>query len=198
MRHVPSLALALLALSGGTALAHTGTGDGSGLAHGFAHPFGGVDHVLAMLAVGLLAAQGGGRALWAVPADFLGAMALGGVLGAADAGLPFLEAGIALSVVTLGAAVALGARLPVAGAAALVAAFAVFHGAAHGAEMPASASGLGYGARFLLANALLHAAGIGLVVGLERLAAARTGRALGRACGAAVALAGIALLGGAT
>ncbi len=194
MRRTLPLAAALL-LPADAALAHTGAGDASGLAHGFAHPIGGADHALAMVTVGLLAAQLGGRALWAVPAGFLGAMALGAALGAAGVGLPFLEAGITLSVVVLGAAVALGLRSPVA-AAALAAAFAVFHGVAHGAEMPADASGLAYGLGFVAATATLHAAGIGLGRRLERLGNGR-GRRLGQLGGAAVCAAGLVLLGAA-
>ena len=195
MRRTLPLAAALLLPAGG-ALAHTGAGEASGFLHGLAHPLGGPDHALAMVAVGLLTAQLGGRALRAVPAAFLGAMAFGAALGAAGVGLPFLELGIALSVATLGAAVASGLRLSVAAAVALVAGSAVFHGVAHGAEMPANASGLVYGAGFVLATALLHAAGIGLGLGLERLGAG-SGRALGRLGGAAVAATGVVLLGAA-
>src|ERR1043166_1542989 len=102
------------------ALAHTGIGDTTGLAHGFSHPMGGIDHVLAMVAVGLLAALIDGRALWLVPTSFVAMMALGGVLGMAGTGIPFVEIGIALSVVVLGAAVALRADLPVLAAMGLV------------------------------------------------------------------------------
>ncbi|TGE00213.1 HupE/UreJ family protein [Methylobacterium nonmethylotrophicum] len=188
-RHA-GLAAALLILSSHAALAHPGHGDAAGLAHGFAHPLGGADHLLAMVAVGLLAAARGGRALWAVPLAFLGMMAIGGALGAAGVVLPFVEIGIGLSVVAFGLAAAVGAGLPLAGAVALVGLFAVFHGHAHGAEMPDTASGLAYGLGFLAATALLHLAGIG-----AGLAAGRIGR--GRAvpfAGAAVALAGVAVL----
>ncbi|GJD51864.1 hypothetical protein OPKNFCMD_4623 [Methylobacterium crusticola] len=181
---------ALLVLVPQAAFAHAGHGDAAGLAQGFAHPLGGADHLLAMVAVGLLAAARGGRALWAVPLAFLGMMALGGALGAAGTALPFVEAGIGLSVVAFGLAAALGAGLPLAAAAALVGFFALFHGHAHGAEMPETASGLAYGLGFLAATALLHAAGLGL-----GLLAGRFGR--GRAvplAGAAVALSGIAVL----
>ena len=132
---IAAAAAALIALSG-AALAHTGAGATSGFAHGFVHPIGGLDHVLAMVAVGLYAALLGGRALWLVPATFVGAMALGGALGMAGLALPYGEIGIALSVIALGLAVALRISLPVLIATALAGLFAIFHGHAHGAEMP--------------------------------------------------------------
>src|SRR5438477_9552004 len=103
----PTAALAIFLALTGAALAHTGHGDASGFAYGFMHPLGGLDHVLAMVAVGLYAAMSGGRAVWLEPAAFLGAMALGGALGAAGYALPYAEIGIAASVVALGLAVAL-------------------------------------------------------------------------------------------
>jgi urease accessory protein len=129
---------------------------------GFAHPLSGLDHLLAMVAVGLWAAQLGGRARWLVPAAFVGVMALGGALGSTGLTVPGVEQGIAASVLVLGLLVAAAARPPVAAGMALAGGFAVFHGVAHGAEMPASAGGLGYGAGFVLATALLHAAGVNL------------------------------------
>lgn len=183
---------AALVLVAGQALAHTGHGAAAGLAAGAGHPLAGLDHVLAMVAVGILAAQLGGRALWAVPAAFLGAMILGGLLGVAAAAEPFVEQGIAISVVLLGLIIALGQRLPPAAAAALVAGFAVFHGHAHGAEMPADASGLLYGLGFALATASLHLAGIGLGLGARRLAET-LGRLAVRASGGTIAAAGVYL-----
>ena len=158
-----SLAAALLMLAATAAQAHTGVGGTAGFAHGFAHPLGGIDHVLVMVAVGLFAAQLGGRALWLVPLSFVSVMMAGGALGMAGVAMPFVEIGIGLSVVVLGLAVAFGLHLPTAAAMALVGLFAIFHGHAHGAEMPESASGLAYGAGFVLATALLHALGIGSV-----------------------------------
>ncbi|MEH3148004.1 MAG: HupE/UreJ family protein [Methylobacterium frigidaeris] len=184
---------ALLPLLPQAALAHAGHGDPSGFAQGFAHPLGGPDHLLAMVAVGLLASLRGGRAVWAVPLAFLGMMALGGAAGAGGVPLPFVEAGIALSVVAFGLAVGFGAGLPVAALAVLVGAFAVFHGHAHGAEMPPGASGVTYGFGFLAATALLHAAGLGLGWVAGRSLSARTAPL----AGAAVALAGVAILVGA-
>jgi urease accessory protein len=177
------------------ALAHSGHGDPLGFAHGFAHPLGGLDHVLAMIAVGLLAAHLGGRALWLVPASFVAVMALAGALGAAGMALPLVELGIAASVVVLGLAVALRVNLPTVAAMALVGFFAVFHGQAHGAEMPAAASALAYGVGFLAATALLH--GVGLALGsLLGSTGAAFGRRVVQAGGGAMALAGVALLAG--
>ena len=191
----PIAALAV-ALAPAIASAHTGIGATTGFLHGFWHPIGGIDHVLAMVAVGLFAAQLGGRALWAVPATFVAVMATGGALGMAGVALPAVEVGIALSVLVLGLLVLAGRRWPLGLAMALVAVFAVFHGHAHGAEMPIDASGLSYGLGFMLATALLHLAGIGLGIGLGRLAATEGGRLI-QASGAAIALAGVVLLAGA-
>lgn len=178
------------------AQAHTGVGGTSGLTYGFLHPLGGLDHLLAMVGVGLLAAFLGGRALWLVPAAFLVMMATGGLLGVVGVGLPFVELGIALSIVVIGGALAWGRSLPLAVAMGLVGFFAVFHGHAHGAEMPAAASGLAYGLGFLAATALLHSAGLALGFGLDRLAGAAS-RKLARAGGAVVGLSGLAILAGA-
>lgn len=180
----------------GSALAHPGHGPDAvaaqaALAAGFAHPFSGLDHLLAMVAVGLWAAQQGGRALWAWPAAFVALMLAGGALGLAGFGLPAIEPVIGASIVVLGAFVALGARLPVVAGAALVGAFAVFHGNAHGLESP------GYGAAayatgFMLATACLHAAGLLAGLAAARLGAAqalRIGGALGAATGAALVFA---------
>lgn len=191
----PIAALAV-ALAPAIASAHTGIGATTGFLHGFWHPIGGIDHVLAMVAVGLFAAQLGGRALWAVPATFVAVMAAGGTLGMAGVALPAVEVGIALSVLVLGLVVLAGRRWPLGLAMALVAVFAVFHGHAHGSEMPVDASGLSYGLGFMLATALLHLAGIGLGIGLGRLAATEGGRLI-QASGAAIALAGVVLLAGA-
>lgn len=189
----PLLALAAL-LTPSLALAHTGVGDTHGFVHGFAHPLGGLDHMLAMVAVGLFAAHLGGRALWLVPASFVGVMALGGAVGMAGIEIPFVEAGIALSVIVLGAAVALQVALPTIAAMALVGFFAIFHGHAHGAELPQGASGLGYAAGFLIATALLHAAGISLGLAIGRLGA--RGLRTAQLGGTAMALAGAGILTG--
>ena len=150
-----------LVLTPTLAFAHPGH-DGVSLVNGFAHPLAGIDHIAAMVAVGLLAARIGGRALWLVPGSFVAAMALAGFAGMAGYGMPYVETGILLSVVVLGAIVALRVTMPVAAAMGLVAFFAMFHGYAHGVEMPETVSGLAYGAGFVVATALLHALGVGL------------------------------------
>jgi urease accessory protein len=193
------LALAALATSAAlapaAAMAHTGVAAAGGFAHGFWHPITGLDHVLAMLLVGVLAWQLGGRALWLVPATFVVVMAAGGALGVAGVAVPLVEIGIALSVVVLGAAVALALRAPVAVAMGIAGLFAVFHGHAHGAEMPGDASGLAYGVGFMVATALLHLGGLGLGY-LVGAAGDRYGLVV-RSAGGVAALAGIAILTGA-
>ena len=176
------------------AMAHTGVGAAGGFAHGFWHPITGLDHVLAMVLVGVLAWQLGGRALWLVPATFVLVMATGGVLAVAGLALPLVELGIALSVVVLGAAVALGVRPPVAVAMGIAGLFAIFHGHAHGAEMPGDASGLAYGMGFTIATTALHLGGLGLgyLVG----AAGERYAVVVRSAGGLAAIAGIAILTG--
>ena len=160
-----ALLAASLVLVPTLAFAHAGpAGHTHDLVSGFAHPIGGLDHLLAMVAVGLFAAQLGGRALWLVPASFVATMAAAGFAGMAGVHVPLAEAGIVLSIVVLGAVVALRLAMPVAAAMALVAFFAIFHGYAHGLETPETASGLLYGLGFLAATALLH--GLGIAIGL--------------------------------
>ena len=192
-----ALGLALvLAMAPGAAMAHPGADHVHDAVQGFLHPFNGLDHMLAMVAVGVFAAQLGGRALWLVPAAFVGAMALAGALGMSGVPLPSKEIGIALSVVAIGAAVALKLHIPTSIAALLAGVFAIFHGYAHGAEMPASLSGLGYGVGFVGATALLHAIGIGIVVALTRMEWKISPAAV-QGLGAVVALAGAVMLAGA-
>jgi urease accessory protein len=192
---VPTIAIAAFALAPAIALAHTGHGEPSGLVHGFIHPIAGIDHVLAMVAVGVLAAQLGGRAIWLVPLSFMVIMAVAGALGMAGSQLPFAELGITLSVVVLGLAIAFPRKLLALAAIALVGFFALFHGHVHGAEMPATASALPYAAGFLGATALLHAVGVGLglLFGLE---GGKLGHRLVQAGGSAMALFGILVLAG--
>jgi urease accessory protein len=180
----------VVALACAPAEAH-GIGDGAaGMLAGIAHPLSGWDHALAMIGVGIWAAQSGRAAQWSLPASFLAAMAVGGVLGLSGMVLPAVETGIALSLLALGIAIVAAAR-PVAWVGmALVAAFAVFHGHAHGAELPAGASGMLYGAGALLATAALHAVGLGLGGLAARL---RGGVAL-RMLGAAISAAGLLLI----
>lgn len=189
MKRILSIFALCLAILPQVALAHPGHG-ASGAQVGFLHPLTGADHVLAMVAVGLLAALRGGGALWALPVAFLALMGAGAGLAMAGVALPYAETGIALSIVAFGLAAMAGLRAPVTALAALVGGFAVFHGYAHGAEMPETASGLRFGLGFLGATALLHAAGIGLGVTGARLGPGRTAPAVG----AGLAAAGLALL----
>jgi urease accessory protein len=179
----------------GPAFAHTGVSATTGLAQGFLHPLGGVDHVLAMVAVGLYAAQLGGRGLWLLPSAFVVTMVVGGLAGYAGVALPMVEPVIGVSVVAMGALIALGVRLPNLAAMALVAAFALAHGHAHGGEGAELASFLTYAAGFVAATALLHGAGIAVGLTLDRLAPLPA-TVIRRAAGVAGALAGIAILAG--
>ncbi|MET1078535.1 MAG: HupE/UreJ family protein [Pseudomonas sp.] len=181
------LGLTLLLLPG-LALAHDGHGH-SGVLAGLAHPLFGLDHLLAMLAVGLWAAQQQGLARLALPATFVVSLTLGGLLGFQGLVLPGLESGIAASVLALGLLVALAARPPLGLALPLTAVFALAHGLAHGLELPALTSPAGYALGFTLATAALHGAGYALVRGLPRAAAP-----LVRLAGAGSAAAGLWLL----
>jgi urease accessory protein len=174
------------------AAAHTGHASLVGFTSGFLHPVTGLDHVLAMVAVGLLSALLGGRALWLVPGSFIAAMLIGGALGWSGAALPLVELAIVASVVVLGIVVATARRMPVAVAMALAAAFAVFHGHAHGTEMPAAVSGLTYALGFLSATALLHAVGLAVGLGTERMAQG-AGRIAVRTGGGVIAALGLVL-----
>jgi urease accessory protein len=192
LRALLAFALALIPTA---ALAHTGHEHTAGLLSGFMHPVGGLDHVLAMVAVGVFAFVLGGRALWLVPLSFVGMMAVGFLLGVGQIGLPFVELGIALSSVVLGAAAAWGKPMPVAAAMGLVGVFAVFHGHAHGAEMPADALGFEYAAGFMLATALLHLAGIAAAMGAARLVG-KYGKPVAQVAGGLFALGGVGVLAG--
>ena len=182
-------ALALL-LAPTLAFAHPGHGD-NGLIAGISHPLGGLDHLLAMLAVGLWAAQQQGAARWALPCTFVGTMLIGGLLGFEGLNLPALEGGIAASVLALGLAVALAVRPPLVMAVGATALFALFHGVAHGLELPDMSSPWTYAAGFVAATAALHAAGYALVRVLPQTAAP-----LVRLAGAASAATGVWLLAG--
>jgi urease accessory protein len=160
LRTLPA-GLTLLLLPG-LALAHPGHVE-SGLIAGLAHPLGGIDHLLAMLAVGLWAAQQSGAARWALPLTFLGSMLLGALLAYGGAYLPLTESAIAGSVMAFSLLVLIAARLPMLAALGLTAAFALFHGVAHGQELPASSVALGFAGGFLLATAGLHALGFALI-----------------------------------
>ncbi len=144
------------------ALSHEQAGVAGGLTSGFLHPLTGPDHLIAMVAVGLWGAQLGAPAIWILPVTFPMVMAFGGVLGVLGVALPVPELVIALSALVLGAVVALRLRLPLATAAALVGVFAVFHGHAHGVELPHAANPLSYGIGFVVSTGLLHVCGIAL------------------------------------
>lgn len=186
---------ALLAITATTATAHM-AGDATGFARGLAHPAGSLDHILAAAAVGVFAARFGRPALWLVPLTFLAMMVVGGTLAAAGGALPFVETGIALSVVILGLGLGFGLQPPTAAAMALAGVFAVFHGYAHGAEMPHPVSAIAYAAGLLSATALLHAAGIGVARAAGRAMGEVAGNRALRVAGAGLALAGVAILAG--
>lgn len=180
-------ALLLLSASAHPAFAHTYGAAGAGLAHGFFHPLGGWDHLLAMLAVGVWAAQLGGRAVWAAPAAFVGGLVSGAIIGMAGIELAAVETGILASLVVVGLLIALAIRLPLAGGLALVAVFGLVHGHAHGTELPETASPVLYGIGFVAASILLHLAGVALGTAARRYALPL----LPRLGGGAVAAAGL-------
>lgn len=188
IRRIP-LALAALAATAAPAFAHLNPDEHGSFMAGFSHPLFGLDHILVMVAVGLWAAQIGGKALWGVPAAFVATMAIGFGLALAGVDLPFVEPAILASVVALGLLVAMAVKLDTAASAAIVAVFALFHGHAHGGEL-GSAGALEFGAGFVVATALLHVAGIGLGFGIARLSG---GGAAARILGAVTALAGLVL-----
>jgi len=170
--------------------AHVQSGQAAGFFTGLKHPISGLDHVLAMIAVGLWGAQLGSPAVWMLPVAFPMMMAFGGFIGLVGLPLPGVEIGIALSAVLLGTVVARESRPSLAVAVLLVAFFAIFHGHAHGTELPKGQSGLTYSIGFVIATGCLH--GVGIAIGLiHRWPAGK--RAL-RAAGAIVALAGVAFL----
>ncbi len=192
-RIIASAAVMGLALAA-PAFAHTGVGAHShGFAAGFLHPLMGLDHMLAMLGVGVWAVQLGKRATWLVPAAFVAVMIAGAGLALSGIGMPMVEFGIAGSVLVIGALIAFGTRLPLGLAMGLVGLFALFHGHAHGTELPGFAHPAAYGAGFVAATALLHVAGVAIAVAVRRHAA----RLPFRIAGAAMAVAGGGLLIGA-
>ena len=167
--------------------AHVNKGEAIGFLSGLKHPLSGLDHIVAMIAVGLWGAQLGAPAIWMLPVAFPVVMAMGGMLGLVGVPLPGVELGIAASAILLGGAVLMELRPPLALAAALVGFFAVFHGYAHGSELPAGQSGLLYSIGFVVATGCLH--GVGITIGVVH----RWGwgqRAI-RATGAAIALVGV-------
>jgi len=183
-------ALVALVLTPAAALAHEETGQAAGFLAGLAHPVSGMDHVLAMIAVGLWGAVLGPPAIWVLPVAFPMVMALGGLMGLLGIPVPGVEIGIAISAVVLGAMVLAEVRPPIWLAALIVAFFAVFHGHAHGRELPEGTSALLYSFGFVVATGLLHA--VGILLGVAHRWPA--GRKALRAAGAGVALAGLFFL----
>jgi len=172
------------------AMAHAEAGRAEGFLAGLHHPVSGLDHVLAMVSVGLWGAQLGMPAIWILPVTFPVVMALGGMLGLLGVPLPGVEIGIAVSALALGLAVSAAWRPPLWAAAVIVGLFAIFHGHAHGTELPPGASGLSYSLGFVAATGLLHAFGIGVGT-IHRWP---RGQILLRAAGAVVAMAGAVFL----
>jgi urease accessory protein len=185
------LSALLLLAAAMPAYAHVGVGTTSSFTAGFMHPLSGLDHMTVMIAVGLWAALKGGKAIWVWPAAFVCVMLVGGALGMLHMPLPFVEPGILASVVALGLLAALAVDLPVSAGVAIIALFALFHGHAHGTEVPENAGGLDYMAGFAIATALLHANGIAAGLGLGTRF-----RGLARAAGAACAAVGAGLVFG--
>ncbi|WP_431064298.1 HupE/UreJ family protein [Methylotuvimicrobium sp.] len=172
---------------GNAAQAHTFGAEGAGFAEGFIHPFIGVDHLLAMLAIGIWAVQLGHKALWRLPAAFVGTMSLAALLASYGPVLPLLELAIAATVLFLGIILMFSVRLPIAAGILIAGLFASVHGYAHGLEMPQAASPLFYGAGFIAATSLVHAFGITMAVLIKRQLW------LTRAGGLAIATAGLYL-----
>ena len=160
--HLASRIVLLIAFIPAPASAHFQRGEALGFLSGFAHPISGLDHVLAMVAVGLWGAQLGTPAIWVLPVAFPLAMAMGGMLGLVGVPVPGIEYGIAASAIMLGAAVMFEVRPPLGLAALLVGFFAIFHGYAHGTELPPGQSALLYSMGFVIATGCLHAAGVGI------------------------------------
>lgn len=189
----PTLLALLLLLAAVPAHAHEQTGQAAGFLSGLAHPVSGLDHVLAMICVGLWGAQLGAPAIWMLPVVFPMLMALGGFLGLVGVSVPGTEVGIALSAILLGVMVALEAHPPLWVAVTLVGVFGIFHGYAHGTELPAGENALLYSVGFVVATGCLHGVGIGIGIA-HRWSA---GRLALRVAGAAVALAGVSFFWGA-
>lgn len=173
------VAVVVLAAAAAPAAAHTGTGLAGGFQSGFLHPLSGFDHLLAMVSVGLWGAFLGRPLIVALPVIFPTVMAIGGVMGIAGVPMPPVEIGIAVSVLVLGAMIAGKVRAPVWLASLIVAVFAIFHGYAHGKELPSAADPVGYSAGFVLATGMLHVVGIGIGLIADRPGGATVVRGLG-------------------
>jgi len=191
-RYFPSLAVIFFIVYTSTACAHEGAGIAGGFISGFLHPILGWDHVVAMVAVGLWGAFLGRPAIWVLPVVFPLVMAFGGALGVMGVPIPAVETGIATSSVVLGAMVAFAVRPAIWVAAIIVGVFAIFHGYAHGTELPNATNPLVYSFGFVLSTGLLHLSGIALGM-LVRWPA---GKIAVQACGGLIALAGVGFLTG--
>lgn len=191
-----ALAFAILAASAAPAFAHLNPAEHGSFAAGFSHPLFGLDHILAMVAVGLWAALLGGRSVWLVPTAFVGTMMAGFAAALAGLGLPFVEPVIAASVVVIGLLALVALQVPTIVGMVMVGFFAFFHGYAHGGEM-GEAGAWSFGAGFAIATGLLHAVGVGIGAGAGRLAGGSAGRLLTRLAGGLTALGGLWLAVGA-
>lgn len=189
--HIFAVAM-MLFMFAGVASAHESGGIAGGFSSGFMHPVLGWDHVIAMVAVGLWGAFLGSPAIWVLPVVFPLVMAFGGALGVIGIPVPAVETGIAVSAIVLGAMVAFAVRPPIWVAAVIVGAFAIFHGHAHGTELPGAANPLAYSLGFVIATGLLHISGIafGMMVHWP------FGKIVVRAGGSVIALAGAGFLAG--
>jgi urease accessory protein len=187
---VYQLFLMIILFCPATLYAHVGSGDAGGFLIGMQHPVSGFDHVLAMVAVGLWGAQLGAPAIWLLPVAFPMMMAFGGMFGLLGLPLPGVEIGIAVSAIVLGILVSLEMRPPLGVSLTIVAFFAIFHGHAHGTELPAGQSCLLYSMGFVMATGCLH--GVGIVIGLVHRW--EVGRLMLRGAGAAVFAAGLFFL----
>lgn len=190
MRRLGFLIAALLMAC--PAFAHSGEGVAGGFVAGFLHPLSGLDHLLAMVAVGIWGAFLGRPLVWMLPVAFPLVMVVGGVLGIAGVALPHVEVGIAASVIVLGLAIATAWRAPVGLAVAIVAVFAIFHGHAHGTELPNAAAPEAYSAGFVISTGLIHVGGIG--IGL--LGKLSKGNMILRTAGGAICVLGVWILAG--
>lgn len=184
--------IAIFFLAQSSVWAHTGAGAIGGFMSGFTHPLYGWDHVAAMVAVGILGAFLGRPAIWVLPIVFPVVMAFGGVLGILGVPLPGVEPGVAVSSIVLGSLIVLAVRPPLWVAVILVGIFAIFHGYAHGAELPNAANPLAYSAGFVLSTGMLHLFGIAI----GELMRWPWGKVVTRAVGGVIALTGVGFLTG--
>jgi len=169
---------------------HPQIGSSSGFMTGFAHPLNGLDHMIAMFAVGLWAVQVGGKGIWLIPLAFVCMMIAGGILGMSGVTVPFVETGIIMSVLILGVLLVASARLPIAAGMVLMGIFALFHGHSHGTEIPATVSGLAFSAGFALSTVMLHSAGIAAGLTLRKASKMK----VLRYAGAAIIASGIMMI----